>query len=163
VTRELSAGSDQFLRNLVEYSSARGLGASLQSEVTDRFILDPRENSWGVNIRVFNQLRPVSHLLETVACLQSYLELLLAIVLLFLRRELKAKDEIASAPALRPFVLRPFDFAQDRRAVQDWFHYLAKAKERQRDHIRAQILRLRANGIIIAAGSRSYRVWDSFS
>jgi hypothetical protein len=74
-------------------------------------------------------------------------------------------------------VLRSFDFAsvyasyfakaptgkkaspdrQDRRAVQYWLHFSANVEERLRDHMRAQVLRLRTNGIIIAAGSRSYR------
>jgi hypothetical protein len=54
--------------------------------------------------------------------------------------------------------------SQDRRAVQCWFHYLAKAKERQRDHIRAQILRLRMNGLkqilpcILRAEVKGYKI-----
>jgi hypothetical protein len=56
---------------LASVAKVRENGAYLQSAWGDRFILASRENSWCDNIRVFNQLRPVSHLLETVACLQS--------------------------------------------------------------------------------------------
>ncbi len=46
----------------------------------------------------------------------------------------------------REDTLRSFDFAQDKRAVRDWLHNSINAEERQRNYIRTQVLRLRANG-----------------
>jgi hypothetical protein len=51
---------------LASVAKVRENGAYLQSAWGDRFILASGENSWGVNIRAFNQLRPVSHLIETL-------------------------------------------------------------------------------------------------